>query len=283
MALVRPQLKRAEGVPMIEFQARPDDLLIATFPKAGTTWMQKIVDFIYSQGDVEKCQRAPVMFRSPFLELFFPGVEPALDWMDSMPSPRIIKTHLPFFLLPKSFLEQDCKVNNLVSYYHFDKILMMEPEPGTWEEFFNKVITGNVGWGSWYDHVSVLSWLHCYSHCLGAEQISHSQNSKQEIMKVAKFLERDLSDQIIDVIVQKTSFTTMRDNPMVNYSTLPKEILDHSVFQFMRKGTSGQHPACPSCSTLHHQWPWFQPLHPETLEHFSSIPPLFLFLPHLHT
>uniref|UniRef100_A0A4W3IKM8 Sulfotransferase n=1 Tax=Callorhinchus milii TaxID=7868 RepID=A0A4W3IKM8_CALMI len=249
MALVRPQLKRAEGVPMIEFQARPDDLLIATFPKAGTTWMQKIVDFIYSQGDVEKCQRAPVMFRSPFLELFFPGVEP----------------------------------DNLVSYYHFDKILMMEPEPGTWEEFFNKVITGNVGWGSWYDHVSVLSWLHCYSHCLGAEQISHSQNSKQEIMKVAKFLERDLSDQIIDVIVQKTSFTTMRDNPMVNYSTLPKEILDHSVFQFMRKGTSGQHPACPSCSTLHHQWPWFQPLHPETLEHFSSIPPLFLFLPHLHT
>ncbi|PNJ04643.1 SULT1C2 isoform 7, partial [Pongo abelii] len=50
------------------FEAKPDDLLICTYPKAGTTWIQEIVDMIEQNGDVEKCQRAIIQHRHPFIE-----------------------------------------------------------------------------------------------------------------------------------------------------------------------------------------------------------------------
>uniref|UniRef100_A0A8C6CKR6 Sulfotransferase n=1 Tax=Moschus moschiferus TaxID=68415 RepID=A0A8C6CKR6_MOSMO len=56
------------------FQARPDDLLISTYPKAGTTWMQEIVDLIQNGGDVDQSQRAPTHERFPFIEWIVPSL-----------------------------------------------------------------------------------------------------------------------------------------------------------------------------------------------------------------
>uniref|UniRef100_A0A8C0P7X5 Sulfotransferase n=2 Tax=Canis lupus familiaris TaxID=9615 RepID=A0A8C0P7X5_CANLF len=56
------------------FQAKSDDLLIATYPKAGTTWTQEIVDLIQNEGDVDKSQRAPIHVRIPFIEWIIPSI-----------------------------------------------------------------------------------------------------------------------------------------------------------------------------------------------------------------
>ncbi|XP_078063823.1 sulfotransferase 1B1-like, partial [Mustelus asterias] len=116
----RPKLVPVQGVPMPDiflenwaavenFQAVTQDLLIATYPKAGTTWLQEIVDFILQGGDAEKCRRAPVQNRIPFLEFSCGDHTSGTELLEKMPSPKVIKTHLPFQLLPKSFLEQRCK------------------------------------------------------------------------------------------------------------------------------------------------------------------------------
>ncbi|XP_033003555.1 sulfotransferase 1C4 [Lacerta agilis] len=230
------------------FQAKPDDLLIATYAKAGTTWTQEIVDMIQCDGDIEKCKRASTYERQPFIEWVLHKTLPTgLDKAEAMPSPRTLKTHLPVQLVPPSFWEQNCKViyvarnakDNLVSYYHFHRMNQVMPEPGTWEEFFQKYIDGKVLWGSWYDHVK--GWWEAKNKYrilyLFYEDIK--ENPRCEIQKILHFLEKDLEKEVLDKIIHYTQFEVMKDNPMANYTFMPQEILNHSISPFMRKGTVG--------------------------------------------
>uniref|UniRef100_W5LWN8 Sulfotransferase n=1 Tax=Lepisosteus oculatus TaxID=7918 RepID=W5LWN8_LEPOC len=96
-----------------DFTARPVDILIDTYTKAGTTWVVEMVDAVLSQGDLTHCFRAPSHNRAPFLELNAPlPFLCALDILKTLPSPRMIKTHLPIRLVPQSFWDNDCKVRN---------------------------------------------------------------------------------------------------------------------------------------------------------------------------
>ncbi|XP_009330081.1 PREDICTED: sulfotransferase 1A1-like [Pygoscelis adeliae] len=102
-----------EGWPQVEaFQARADDLLIATYPKSGTTWLSEILDMIYHDGDVEKCDGMAIFNRVPFLEMKVPEMLSGIELLEKTPSPRLVKTHLPVWLLPTSFQDQDSALQN---------------------------------------------------------------------------------------------------------------------------------------------------------------------------
>ncbi|XP_069100105.1 sulfotransferase 1C4-like isoform X2 [Pleurodeles waltl] len=242
----RLPLKMVHGVPLLElisdnwkqveqFQARPDDLLIATYPKAGTTWMQEIVDLIENGGDLEKARRAPTHIRFPFLEMTYPPPVPSgVDILIATPSPRVIKTHLPFQLVPKSFLVQNCKMiyvarnpkDNVVSYFYFDQMNKMQPEPGPWEEYLQKFMDGNLSWGSWYEHVRGYWDAKKKHRILYTFYEDMKRDPTGEIQKVMEFLEVDLAPDVLQKIVHYTSFKAMKENPMANYSTIPKNIFD---------------------------------------------------------
>ncbi|XP_072340221.1 sulfotransferase 1A1-like [Scyliorhinus torazame] len=257
--LQRPKLVPLHGVPMPDiflenweavekFQADPQDLLIATYPKAGATWVQEIVDFILQDGDADRCRRAPMDSRIPFLEFSCKGFHPpGTELLAKMPSPKVMKTHLPFQLLPKSFLDQDCKMiycarnakDILVSYFHFDSMNKMQPEPGTWEEYFHKFLQGNVSYGLWHDHVKGW-WAQKDKHpilYIFYEDIK--EDPRREIVKVMRFLGKALPDTVVDGIVQHTSFQSMKENPMSNYASVPAIVFDQTVSTFMRKGEVG--------------------------------------------
>ncbi|XP_063791395.1 sulfotransferase 1B1-like [Pseudophryne corroboree] len=255
----RYPLRLVHGVPLMQpiadqwepvenFQARPDDLLIATYPKAGTTWVQEIVDCILNDGDVEKTRRAPTHVRFPFLEICSPPPIPSgVDILEITPSPRLVKTHLQYDLVPKSFWTQKCKViyvarnakDNAVSYYHFDLMNKTQPDPGTWNEYVDNFLKGNVGWGSWFDHV--LGWWQAKDkhEVLYLFYEDMKENPKVEIRKLIKFLGKELSEDAIERIYQHTSFKSMKENPMANYSSMPPNVMDPSRSPFMRKGEVG--------------------------------------------
>ncbi|XP_004623203.1 sulfotransferase 1A1-like [Octodon degus] len=253
----RPPLAYVKGVPLIKyfeeaieplqsFQARPDDLLISTYPKSGTTWMSEILDMIYQGGDLEKCRRAPTNIRVPFLEFKCPGVPSGLETVRDTPAPRLLKTHLPVALLPQSLLDQ-VKVlyvarnakDVAVSYYNFYKMCKLYPEPGSWDSFLQKFMGGEVSYGSWYQHVQEwweLSHTHPFLY-LFYEDIK--ENPKRELQKILEFVGRSLPEETMDLIIQHTSFKEMKKNPMANYTSIPTEVMDHTVSPFMRKGTVG--------------------------------------------
>ncbi|XP_004844558.1 sulfotransferase 1C2 isoform X1 [Heterocephalus glaber] len=229
------------------FEAKPDDLLICTYPKSGTTWIQEIVDMIQQDGDEVKCQRAIIQHRHPFIEWARPPQPSGVDKANAMPSPRTLRTHLSTVLLPPSFWEKHCKFlyvarnakDCMVSYYHFQRMNNVLPDPGTWEEYFETFVNGKVAWGSWFDHVRGWWDMRDRYQVLFLFYEDIKRNPKQEIQKVMQFMGKNLGEAVLDKIVQETSFEKMKENPMTNRSTVPKSLMDLSISSFMRKGTVG--------------------------------------------
>ncbi|MBN3320712.1 ST1S1 sulfotransferase, partial [Atractosteus spatula] len=129
MEVKRPELTEFRGVCMShyftdnfdnveKFQARPDDILIATYPKAGTTWVSELVDQVYFGVSDPGRFSLPVYERVPFLEICVPSLMTGTEAVEKMSScPRLIKTHLPLQLVPPSFWEQNCRVMCVFSVY----------------------------------------------------------------------------------------------------------------------------------------------------------------------
>jgi aryl sulfotransferase len=79
------------------FDARPGDVVVATYPKCGTTWTQRIVDLLIFQDTAPR----PLMETAPWLDArFFATVEQDLATLDAQTHRRSIKSHLPFDALP---------------------------------------------------------------------------------------------------------------------------------------------------------------------------------------
>ena len=80
-----------------QFDPRDGDIVIGTFAKCGTTWMQRIVDLLVFQSpDVR-----PFGEISPWLDsTIFNSVENDLATLKAQTHRRYIKSHLPFDALP---------------------------------------------------------------------------------------------------------------------------------------------------------------------------------------
>ncbi|XP_057682214.1 sulfotransferase 1C1-like [Corythoichthys intestinalis] len=230
------------------FRPHPSDLLIASYPKSGTTWTQEIVDLLLHNGDVETCRRATITRRNPFFELSnHMSNQTGLELLKEMEPPRVIKTHLPFHLAPAGFWENKCKAiyvarnakDTLVSYYYFHHMNKAIPEPGPWEDFVHKFMHGELLWGSWYDHVKGFWEEREKKNILFLFYEDMHENPRREVERIMNYLDLSLSDEVLNRVVKQTSFKNMKENPMVNYTFVPKEIFDQSTYKFMRKGVVG--------------------------------------------
>ncbi|NXM53892.1 ST1D1 Sulfotransferase, partial [Illadopsis cleaveri] len=237
-----------EGWPQVKaFQARPDDLLISTYPKSGTTWLSEIMDMIYQDGNVEKCRRDAIYNRVPFLEMKVSKGPSGVEQLENTPSPRLVKTHLPVQLLPTSFWEKDCKIiymarnpkDVVISYYYFHQMAKLHPDPGTKAEFLENFMAGKVAYGSWYDHVRGWWEKKQEKKILYLFYEDMKKDPRREVQKILQFLGKELAEGTVERILHHTSFQEMKKNPAANYETMLPIFMDHSLSPFLRKGISG--------------------------------------------
>lgn len=79
------------------YRPRSDDIVIATYPKCGTTWMQRIVGLLVFQTPEPR----PVMQISPWIDRRFPEpIETVLAQIEGQDHRRFLKAHLPADGLP---------------------------------------------------------------------------------------------------------------------------------------------------------------------------------------
>ncbi|KAG8544649.1 hypothetical protein GDO81_022126 [Engystomops pustulosus] len=222
---------KVRGVPIVwpftpnweridHFRAREDDIVIATYPKSGTTWMSEIVDAVLNDGDIEKCQRDVIFQKVPMLEFCVPGAVP--------PGTGKLPTFFSVTIQHILTWRGEEYLRTVQCLYHWiDE--QSHPRAGSREEYVEKFLCGNVGDGPWGTHVKE-------SEAVETKKNILMTDPKREIRKVMTFLGKDLSEDVLDKICLHTSFKAMKENPTTNYTPLSSAIMDQSVSPFMRKG-----------------------------------------------
>ncbi|RCV07799.1 hypothetical protein SETIT_1G274500v2 [Setaria italica] len=101
------------------FAARPTDVILATMPKSGTTWLKALVYSVVHRGrHAPADERHPLLASSPhelvpFLHSLYESRSPSAppgQLLEEMPSPRVLAVHSPFTALPASVRESGCRV-----------------------------------------------------------------------------------------------------------------------------------------------------------------------------
>ncbi|KAK2844250.1 hypothetical protein Q5P01_010909 [Channa striata] len=224
------------------FSFKDDDVLVVTYPKSGTVWMQEILPLVLNGGDLTSILTIPNWDRVPWLEEKRLAVV-----VDQLKSPRALVTHFPYNLMPPSFHTSKAKViyvmrnpkDVMVSSYYFHQMAAFLEDPGTFDEFMDKFLEGRVLFGKWTDHVKSWKQSKLGDRIMYITYEEMVKDLPEALRNISDFLGRNLSEETIQKIAEHCSFNSMKANNMSNFSLVPKVYMDSDKSPFLRKGVAG--------------------------------------------
>ncbi|XP_063992922.1 uncharacterized protein LOC135170796 [Diachasmimorpha longicaudata] len=264
-----PEVFRKYAYKIENFKIRDDDIWVCTFPKAGTTWTQEMVWCLANDVDLEGA-KTDLSDRFPFFELAAisdiskipkelsesdPEIMRSIELCDDLPSPRFIKTHLPYHLLPRGLREglTTAKIiyvrrnvkDNCISYYHHCKL--MEGYRGDFNVFCQLFLADKLLYCPYWEHILGF-WNRRRDPQLNILLLTF-ENMKSNISSVIhqtlEFLGKPpLSAEKLEILVDHLSFSNMKKNPAVNKEEWIEAMEKFNIFsignKFIRSGQINQ-------------------------------------------
>ena len=241
-----------------DFQFRDDDIVVATYAKSGTTWVQQIVGQLLFNGRAD----INVSEMSPWMDLRIPPKHEKLAAVEAQSHRRFIKTHLPVDALvysPKAkylFIGRDGRDVVWSMYNHhvnanekWYKALNDSPgrvgppigkPPETVRQYFLDWLEqdGEPWWPFWEN---IRSWWDIRS--LPNICLLHFNELKADlpgqIRRVADFLDVPVDPATFDQIVEHCTFDWMKKHA-ANTVPLGGIFWDGGAETFIHKGTNGR-------------------------------------------
>ncbi|GFT89547.1 hypothetical protein NPIL_178421 [Nephila pilipes] len=225
----------------LDYVPHDDDIIIASYPKTGTTLLQYIVIQIVSKGEMYPDMDDCLFKHIPYLEATGTSV------LDKMEKPRIYKHHCPYNMVQKNDKAKCLYTyrrpeDTAISYYHFLSIL--ESTPKGLNGYFENFLSGNIGYGNYFDHVLSFYAHKCDENMLLVSYEKLQLNKRDEILRIAKFLGEEYyqslieDEQLLEKILERTSFDYMKKNLSLTHPKSGKGA-ERKTVNFFRKGVIG--------------------------------------------
>ncbi|KAL2326310.1 hypothetical protein Fmac_025368 [Flemingia macrophylla] len=212
------------------FQAKDGDVVVASFPKSGTTWLKALTFAIVNRQHFSSHKNHPLLTSNPhelvpFVEVGFLG--DIHDRISNMAEPRLYATHVTFPSLPKSIQESNCKViyicrnpfDTFIScWYFFNKIKPESLPELTMEEGFERYCKGLIETGPWWNHI-LCYWKESIDRpnkVLFLKYEDLKDDISFHVKRVAEFLgcpftqDEEISG-LIESVINLSSFEKMKD------------------------------------------------------------------------
>ncbi|RHN40329.1 putative P-loop containing nucleoside triphosphate hydrolase [Medicago truncatula] len=237
------------------FQTKDSDVIVASMPKAGTTWLKALTYAIVNRHSLEMHDHPLLKSNShelvPYFEFNIYGDNldqtPLID-LSNMAEPRLFGTHIPFNSLAKSIKESNCKIiyicrnplDTFISTWFFiNKIRSNESLPMlNLEEAFEMYCKGRNLSGPFWNHM-----LGYYKESiarpgkvlfLNYEELK--QDANYQVKRIAEFLgcpftQEEESNRMIQNIINLCCFENMKDQEVNKFGVLSSRYEKKHLFR----------------------------------------------------
>ncbi len=255
-----------DGTRWRAYNMRPNDIVISTSYKTGTTWMQTIVaNLLYQDGKFP----APISDISPWLDMALPPLDEIAAGLEAQTDRRFIKTHLPLDGLDYHkdvkhiFVGRDGRDvfmslwNHHTNYSDAMREHFQESEVALGREFpleFDDIKQMwkrwvNETWYEWesdgfpyWSHLShAQSWWE-YRHLPNIEFVHYAdllRDPEGEVRRLAAYLDIEIDEAELPGLLERISFNAMKSN-FKNIMANADQIWRKGGDNFMNKGTNGR-------------------------------------------
>lgn len=220
------------------------DIVIATYPKSGTTWVQQIAHGLRSSGNMDFTE---IMQVSPWLELA--PRRPGADLTVAQKyEPRLFKTHLTTLHashVPKYIhIVRDPK-DTLISYYNYWADIIIDPKLISIEDFaetfFFDDAVGDLNDGEykasyWQHLISWRQWTKTPILYLCFENMK--EDLENSVLKIAEFLDIEPTQELIKIATKQSQFDFMRAHKE-QFTEYPQ--WSNKPFEKVVTGNAGEH------------------------------------------
>ncbi|XP_022083514.1 sulfotransferase family cytosolic 1B member 1-like [Acanthaster planci] len=228
------------------FEVRDDDVFIFTYPRSGTHWVSEIVHYILNdgKGDFDRSFMANVLETTLAEDpIRMQSTTPGHMVCAAMKSPRCIISHCMERFRPPQVLTKNAKVvyvarnpkdvlvswSKIVSFWRFDNV-------------FWAFCNGRMMFGSWFDHVLGYWTQRGNKNVLFLKYEDIHKDLRGSICKLAQFVGKDLSDDVIDGILEHVTFDGMQTTYRRiedEYGEEGKRMTRYQGTAYLRKGRVG--------------------------------------------
>lgn len=251
------------------FLARDSDVILATIPKSGTTWIKSLAFTVMNRNNVPVSDANHPLLASnphdlvPFFEfkLYADNQNPNLS---ILPNPRIFATHIPFGSLSESIKSSNCRIvyvcrnplDTFISSWHYINQLRSESRPPIpLEEAFDMYCKGVIGYGPFWEHM-LGYWkesLERPNKVLFMKYEDMKEDAMSHVKMLANFLGLPFSVEeekqgLVEEIVKLCSFKKLKD---LEVNRNGKSIKNFDNKYLFRKGEVGDWVNYLSPSMVH--------------------------------
>jgi len=239
------------------FKFRDDDIIIATWAKAGTTWVQQIIAQLLFNGE----EGLPVADMSPWVDLRVPPYDVKMPEIEAQTHRRFLKTHLPVDALVFSpqakyvYIGRDGRdvLWSLWNHHSNANDFWYEAindtpgrvgppiprPPETIQQYYHEWLDGD-GYPFWSFWENVETWWAIRD--LPNVMLVHFQSLKEDMpgmmRKMAAFLDIPIDESKWDDIVLHCTFDYMKKNATAS-TPLGGAFWDGGAEVFVNKGENG--------------------------------------------
>ncbi|XP_048105252.1 sulfotransferase 6B1-like isoform X2 [Alosa alosa] len=163
-------------------EARADDVMLVAYPKCGFNWMVAVLRKMMAAASGKK--ETPAMHA--LIEFYSPDAQKMLVvWRN-----------------PK---------DTLVSYFHFMNKNPVLPNV-EWDKFFSEFMSGEVAWGSYFDHAVAWDKLMDDPNIKIITYENLKQDLSEGIRQISQFFGFPLTEEQVQTIYSETTFSAMKES-----------------------------------------------------------------------